>query len=239
LHSHLSPYLLVTPSRARRSRVARRARAALLRARAAVLRLGPVVRRSLDIMLAGVALLALVPLFALTALAIRLTSRGPIFFAQTRVGQYGRRFSMFKFRSMYAGADALKTALAAQVKGATDGVRFKLRRDPRVTPVGRLIRKLSIDELPQLWNVVRGDMTLVGPRPPVPREVVLYDPRALRRLEVRPGLTCLWQIGGRSDLNFDQQVSLDIEYIDRVRPIQEIAIVARTIPAVITGRGAY
>jgi len=236
LQSQPSRCLTIPPPSSRSSRVARRA---LLRARIAGIRVGPLVRRGLDMLLAGAALVVLAPVFALTALAIRLTSQGPIFFAQTRVGQYGRRFAMFKFRSMYVGADALKTTLSAQVAGAVDGVRFKLRRDPRVTPVGRALRKLSIDELPQLWNVVRGDMTLVGPRPPVPREVVLYDPRALRRLEVRPGLTCLWQIGGRSDLDFEQQVSLDIEYIDRVRPLQEIAIVARTIPAVITGRGAY
>ena len=231
--------LLPAPTRGPWRRAAHHLRTAARRALVGLARTGPLVRRALDVLLSAAALVVLAPLLALAGLAVKVSSRGPAFFAQTRVGQYGRRFSMLKFRSMYVGADARKAALAAQNAGAVDAVRFKLRRDPRVTPVGRLLRKFSVDELPQLWNVLRGDMTLVGPRPPVPREVELYDPRALRRLEVRPGLTCLWQIGGRSDLDFDQQVSLDIEYIDRVRPLDEIAIVARTIPAVILGRGAY
>ena len=231
--------LLPAPTRGASRRAAYRLRTGARRALLAVARAGPLVRRALDVILAGGALTALAPLFALVGLLVKLTSRGPIFFTQTRVGQYGRRFSMFKVRSMYVGADALKAQLAARDPGAVSGVRFKLRDDPRVTPVGAVLRKLSLDELPQIWNVLRGDMTLVGPRPPLPREVELYDPRALRRLEVRPGLTCLWQIGGRSDLTFDQQVSLDIEYIDRVQPLTEVAIVARTIPAVILGRGAY
>lgn len=133
----------------------------------------------------------------------------------------------------------MKSALAAQRRDAVDGVRFKLRNDPRMTPVGRILRKLSIDELPQLWNVLQGDMTLIGPRPSLWQEIVRSDARALRRLEVRPGLTCLWQVSGRSDLSFEQQVALDLEYIDRVKPPQELLILAKTIPAVLTGRGAY
>jgi lipopolysaccharide/colanic/teichoic acid biosynthesis glycosyltransferase len=200
---------------------------------------GPLLRRLLDIVAAGTGLVLLSPVLLLAALSIRLTSRGPILFAQERVGQHGQSFQMLKLRSMVAGADGMKADLAARRKEAIDGVRFKLRSDPRVTPVGRILRKLSIDELPQLWNVLVGDMTLIGPRPSLWQEVVRYDARALRRLEVRPGLTCLWQVSGRSDLSFEQQVALDLEYIDRVKPPQELLILARTFPAVVTGRGAY
>jgi lipopolysaccharide/colanic/teichoic acid biosynthesis glycosyltransferase len=200
---------------------------------------GPLLRRLLDILVASAALVVLSPVLLLAALGILLTSRGHILYEQERVGQHGSPFQMLKLRTMVDGADRMKAALAAQRREATDGVRFKLRRDPRVTPVGRILRKLSIDELPQLWNVLAGDMTLIGPRPPLWQEVVRYDARALRRLEVRPGLTCLWQVNGRSDLSFEQQVALDLEYIDRVKPPQELLILAKTIPAVVTGRGAY
>jgi len=200
---------------------------------------GPLLRRVLDIGVASTALVLLSPVMLLAALAIRLTSRGPILYQQERVGQHGHPFRMHKLRTMVDGADGMKAALAAQQREATDGVRFKLRHDPRATPVGRILRKLSIDELPQLWNVLLGDMTLIGPRPSLWQEIVRYDARALRRLEVRPGLTCLWQVSGRSDLSFEQQVALDLEYIDRVKPPQELLILARTIPAVLTGRGAY
>jgi len=200
---------------------------------------GPLLRRLLDILAAGTGLVLLSPVLLLAALGILLTSRGAILYAQERVGQHGNPFQMLKLRTMVDGADGMKAALAAHKPEATQGVRFKLRRDPRVTAVGRILRKLSIDELPQLWNVLVGDMTLVGPRPPLWQEVVRYDARALRRLEVRPGLTCLWQVNGRSDLSFEQQVTLDLEYIDRVKPHQELLILARTIPAVVTGRGAY
>jgi lipopolysaccharide/colanic/teichoic acid biosynthesis glycosyltransferase len=214
-------------------------RRAFLVVRLGAIDLGPLVRRAIDVAGAMVGLCLVGPVLLLAALAIRVESPGPILFAQERLGQHGRRFRLLKLRTMRHGADAQKTALAASRRDALDGVRFKLRHDPRVTRVGRVLRKLSIDELPQLWNVLVGDMTLVGPRPPVRREVDLYDARALRRLEVRPGLTCLWQVGGRSDLSFEQQVDLDVHYIDLVRPIDELAIVARTIPAVLTGRGAY
>jgi lipopolysaccharide/colanic/teichoic acid biosynthesis glycosyltransferase len=196
-------------------------------------------RRVIDIVMATAGLLALLPVLLVAALAIKLNSRGPVLYRQERLGEFGRSFQMLKLRTMRVGADAMKAALAAQFQGAVDGVRFKLRRDPRITAVGGILRKFSIDELPQLWNVLIGDMTLVGPRPPVWIEVARYDARALRRLEVRPGLTCLWQVGGRSDLSFDQQVTLDLEYIDRVTPSQELLILAKTVPAVVTGRGAY
>jgi lipopolysaccharide/colanic/teichoic acid biosynthesis glycosyltransferase len=216
-----------------------RARRLRLKALLAIGAVGPFVRRALDIVVAGTALVLLMPVLLVAAAAIKLTSKGPVLFRQERVGQWGRRFMMLKLRTMYTGADAAKKALQASVAGALDGVRFKMKADPRITRVGRVLRKFSVDELPQLWNVVRGDMTLIGPRPPVWREVALYDPRALRRLEVRPGLTCLWQVSGRSDLSFEQQVSLDIEYIDRTQPMDEVKILVRTIPAVLSGKGAY
>lgn len=198
----------------------------------------PLVRRALDITLCGLGVLALAPALALVALAIRLDSKGPIFFGQERVGQHGRRFTMWKLRTMVVNADALKDLLLQQ-HAASGGVRFKMVADPRITRVGRVLRKLSLDELPQLFNVLIGDMTLIGPRPPVYREVALYDSRALRRLEVKPGLTCLWQVRGRSNLSFAQQVELDLEYIDRTTAGDELRILLATVPAVLTGRGAY
>jgi lipopolysaccharide/colanic/teichoic acid biosynthesis glycosyltransferase len=240
MNSLSPPSLDVLPA-AVRGPSARRAahlRRAMLRVGLRLRAIGPAIRRAVDIVVSGLALLAIAPLLAVAAVAIKLSSPGPIFFFQERIGQYGRRFKMVKLRTMVVNAEALKTQLAQKRAEASDGVRFKLRDDPRITGPGRLLRRFSVDEFPQFWNVFVGDMTLVGPRPPVWREVALYDPRALRRLEVRPGLTCLWQVGGRSDLDFDQQVSLDLEYIDSVKPIDEIKIVARTVPAVLTGKGA-
>jgi len=220
-------------------RKAARARRMRLRAELGLRAVGPVLRRAIDIGATLVALILLSPVFLVAAIAIKATSRGPILFKQERVGQWGRRFKMLKLRTMGTNAEAKKTELQAAVNGALDGVRFKIKNDPRITPVGRILRKFSIDELPQLWNVLVGDMTLIGPRPPVWREVALYDPRALRRLEVKPGLTCLWQISGRSDLSFEQQVDLDIQYIDKTQPVDEVKILVRTIPAVLSGKGAY
>lgn len=211
----------------------------VLHLRLTLLDLGPLVRRTLDILVTTAGLLCLAPLLLVVALLIRATSQGPVFFPQERIGKKGRRFKMWKFRTMVCNADALKDLLVKQNANATDGVRFKMVRDPRITPVGRVLRKFSIDELPQLFNVLIGDMTLLGPRPPVWREVVLYNIRSLRRLEVTPGLTCLWQVRGRSDLSFDQQVDLDLEYIDQIKPSEEVRILLQTVPAVITGRGAY
>jgi lipopolysaccharide/colanic/teichoic acid biosynthesis glycosyltransferase len=209
----------------------------------------PIVRRSVDVVAGGLGLLLAAPLLLSVALAIKLTSRGPAVFRQERIGQRGRPFLMYKLRTMSADAEAQKARLRAD--GGED-VRFKMARDPRVTPIGRLLRKYSVDELPQLWNVVRGDMTLVGPRPPVRSEVERYRAYALRRLELRPGLTCLWQVGGRSDLPFEKQVALDIEYIDRPAPLHRslaadlwalaadhLSVLLKTIPAVVLGRGAY
>lgn len=210
-----------------------------LRRRLAVADLRSVIRRAIDIIAGLMGGIALLPVFLVAALAIKLSSRGPVFFWQERIGKNGRPFRMPKLRTMIVDADKLKTALAEANVDAVDGVRFKLENDPRVTSVGRVLRRFSVDELPQLWNLVEGSMTIVGPRPPLHREVKLYDARAARRLEVKPGLTCLWQISGRSDLSFDEQIKLDIEYIDHGRLRDDIGIVVRTVPAVLTGRGAY
>lgn len=226
-------------SREAQSAFARSLRRLSLRTRLWARTAGPRVRRAIDVLATSAGLLCLSPLLLVVAALIKLTSQGPVFFPQERVGEHGRRFKMWKFRTMITNAEALKDILAKQNANATDGVRFKMVRDPRITPVGRVLRKFSIDELPQLFNVLAGDMTLLGPRPPVWREVALYDNRALRRLEVKPGLTCLWQVRGRSNLSFAQQVELDIEYIDRVKPSEEVRILLQTVPAVVTGRGAY
>jgi lipopolysaccharide/colanic/teichoic acid biosynthesis glycosyltransferase len=200
--------------------------------------LGPSARRALDIGVGAGGLVAASPLLAAAAVAIKATSPGPVLYAQTRVGKGGRPFRLRKLRTMYADADARLASLREQNE-SRGGVTFKIKRDPRITPVGRLLRKFSIDEMPQLWNLLDGTMTLFGPRPPVASEVAKYGQRERRRLEVTPGITCLWQVSGRSDLSFDEQVALDIAYIDRTRAVDEIVILAKTIPAVLTGRGAY
>ncbi len=195
-------------------------------------------KRALDVMGSLALLVGLLPVFVAVAIAVRIDSPGPALFRQVRVGRRGRVFDCFKFRSMYVDAEARKAALLAsnEMEG---GVTFKMKRDPRITRVGRVIRKLSLDELPQLWNVLRGEMSLVGPRPPVPSEVAQYGPEERRRLEVKPGLTCLWQIQGRSDIPFDQQVKLDVAYIESQSFLGDLRILIATIPAVLLGRGAY
>lgn len=196
-------------------------------------------KRSLDVVVSALALLALAPLLALVALAIKLTDGGAVLFWQTRVGQHGREFRFPKFRSMVADAEARKAALAAANSHGADGVTFKMKGDPRITRIGRLIRKLSIDELPQLWLVLTGDMSLVGPRPPVPSEVARYTLEDRRRLEVTPGLTCIWQVSGRSEIPFERQVGLDVEYIESRSFLMDLRLLARTVPAVLAGRGAF
>lgn len=192
-------------------------------------------KRGLDLVSSGAALLLLSPVFALIALIIKLEDAGPVFFKQKRVGKGGQTFDFFKFRSMCADAEAKRAALLAE----SDTLRFKLEHDPRITWIGRFLRRFSLDELPQLLNVFRGDMTLVGPRPPIPEEVAKYDRHAMRRLEVEQGLTCIWQVSGRSLIPFDGQVAMDIEYIEQRSLRVDLAILFRTIPAVLTGRGAY
>jgi lipopolysaccharide/colanic/teichoic acid biosynthesis glycosyltransferase len=196
------------------------------------------IKRAFDIIISLEAFIVFAPMYILTALAIVIEDWGPVFYTQTRVGQYGREFRFYKFRSMYVDADARKQELLDQNESGA-GVIFKMRKDPRVTRVGRVIRKFSIDETPQFWNVLRGDLSLVGPRPPIPAEVREYTLRDRKRLNVKPGLTCLWQIKGRSDIPFDQQVELDIEYISQNGIWKDFVIMLKTIPAVLLGRGAY
>jgi exopolysaccharide biosynthesis polyprenyl glycosylphosphotransferase len=204
----------------------------------AVVRSAYLFKRLLDIAAAGTLLLLLSPVFIGVILAIRRDSPGPVFFKQTRVGRYGVLFPMWKFRSMYIDAEARKQALLAQNEMA-GGVLFKMKDDPRITKVGRFIRKASIDELPQLWNVLKGDMSLVGPRPALPSEVNQYSLDERRRLEVIPGITCIWQVSGRSDIPFDKQVGLDVEYIESQSFWLDVKLLLLTVPAVVLGRGAY
>ncbi len=195
------------------------------------------VKRIIDILVSGLGLLVLVPLvFVPLAVIIRLDSKGPIFFGQERVGMNMRRFKMLKFRSMVVNAEELKAKLMEQ--NEADGPVFKMRKDPRVTRVGRFIRKYSIDEFPQLINVFVGHMSLVGPRPPVPNEVAEYEWDQRRRLSVRPGITGLWQVTGRSDTNFTEWVQLDLDYIDHWSLELDLKILLRTFGAVVRGRGA-
>jgi exopolysaccharide biosynthesis WecB/TagA/CpsF family protein len=196
-------------------------------------------KRAMDICCAALGLAALALPLVMVAAAIRATSPGPALLRQTRIGKDGKPFGLFKFRSMYIDADARRAALEADNQHGPDGVTFKLRLDPRVTRFGRLLRKSSMDELPQLWNVLIGDMSMVGPRPPLPQEVARYLPEQRRRLAAKPGLTCLWQISGRADLPFDRQVELDIEYLSNRTVLKDLFILCRTVPAVLTARGAY
>jgi lipopolysaccharide/colanic/teichoic acid biosynthesis glycosyltransferase len=165
-----------------------------------------------------------------------LGSRGPILFKQRRVGLHGRTFDMLKFRSMVRNAEDLRAKLAAQNEQA--GPVFKMKHDPRITRVGRFIRRFSIDELPQLINILRGDMSIVGPRPPIPSEVARYEAWQRRRLSVRPGLTCVWQVSGRNEISFDEWMLLDMRYIDHWSLAQDIQLILKTVPVVLKGRGA-
>jgi lipopolysaccharide/colanic/teichoic acid biosynthesis glycosyltransferase len=194
-------------------------------------------KRVLDVVGALMALLILAVPMALVALLIKLESRGPVFFAQYRLGENGIPFRFFKFRSMVVDAERIRSDLEA-VNEATGPV-FKIRQDPRMTHIGRLIRKTSLDETPQLFHVLSGQMSLVGPRPPLSEEVENYQPWQRERLAVRPGLTCIWQISGRSDIPFERWVELDIEYVRRRNLLLDLKILVLTIPAVLSGRGAY
>jgi len=181
--------------------------------------------------------LVALPIITAAALAVRLTSSGPAFFPQRRVGRCGEEFTMWKLRSMVVGAEAQVADLTASSDG--NGMLFKMRTDPRVTPVGAFLRRFSVDELPQLWNVVRGDMSLVGPRPPLPHEYQQYHDATHRRLRVKPGLTGLWQVSGRSDLPWEESVRLDLRYVDNWSPAMDLQILWKTIRAVTSGSGAY
>jgi exopolysaccharide biosynthesis polyprenyl glycosylphosphotransferase len=194
-------------------------------------------KRGIDIVVASIALAGALPVMLLVALAVRLESPGAVLFPQLRVGARGRIFKVYKVRSMYRDADRRLNELSA--RNEAGGVIFKMKEDPRRTRVGRIIRRLSLDEVPQLWNVLVGDMSLVGPRPPLPHEVEQYDEWHKRRLEVTPGLTGLWQVSGRSDLPFDEMVMLDLYYIENWSLGLDLKIILQTIPAVLSMRGAY
>ncbi len=198
---------------------------------------GPSWKRPLDLVLVLLALATLWPLFLVLAVAVRATSPGPAFFVQERVGRGGRRFGMVKFRSMYADAEARRSELLAG--SDRPGLCFKMKDDPRVTPLGRFLRRTSLDELPQLWNVLRGEMSLVGPRPALPAEVAEYPAAALGRLEALPGITGVWQVSGRAEVGFDEMVRMDLRYVRNRSLAGDLSILARTVGVVLRGRGAY
>ena len=194
------------------------------------------IKRSLDVLCSFIGLIILSPLMLIVAFLIKLTSEGPVFFKQDRVGWNGRIFKMYKFRSMVINAEAMKENLA--YLNEMSGPVFKITNDPRVTPIGRFIRKTSIDELPQLFNVWNGTMSLVGPRPPLPSEVKVYDIKHRKRLSVRPGITCTWQISGRNDVDFDEWMRMDAEYVEQWSFWSDTKILFKTIPAVLLRKGA-
>lgn len=194
-------------------------------------------KRLFDIAVSGVLLILFSPILLAVAIAVKLTSRGPMLYVSDRVGLCGRVFKFYKFRSMSTDADARRGGLMGN--NEKDGPIFKMRRDPRITPIGKFLRKYSLDELPQLWNVFKGDMSIVGPRPPIPAEVEQYGPYELQRLSIRPGLTCYWQVMGRSDLTFEEWMELDHRYIREMSPMVDLRIMLMTPKAVIGGKGAY
>ena len=196
-----------------------------------------IAQETLHRVLALLALVVLLPVLVAVALVVRLDSSGPALFRQVRVGRNGREFVVYKFRTMRTDAEALFDQVLHL--NEHDGLLFKVRQDPRISNAGRWLRRFSLDELPQLWNVARGDMALVGPRPPLPREVARYDARTARRLDVKPGLTGIWQVSGRSDLPWEEAIRLDLTYVEERSLALDVRIIARTVGAVLSGRGAY
>lgn len=196
-----------------------------------------VTKRAFDLIVGSGILFLLLPVIPLVALMIRLDSAGPVFYRQERVGMGGRPFRFYKFRSMRADSDRLRAELEAH--NELKGPAFKMKNDPRVTAVGQFLRRSSLDEIPQIFNVLKGDMSIVGPRPALPSEVARYEAWHRRRLDVKPGITCLWQVAGRSQVGFDEWMRLDIEYMSRRSMRTDVAIFVKTIPAVIARRGAY
>ncbi|MDM7917418.1 MAG: sugar transferase [Candidatus Eisenbacteria bacterium] len=194
-------------------------------------------KRFVDFVMGSIALILCLPLLLLAALAIKLDTPGPVLYRSTRIGRGGKPFTFYKLRSMIVGAEQHRGQIAHL--NEVSGPVFKIADDPRITRVGKFLRRTSMDELPQILNVIKGDMTLVGPRPPLLEEVLQYEPWQRRRLAIRPGITCLWQISGRSRLGFDEWVRLDMEYIERRCFVLDLKILIRTIPAVLSGEGAY
>ena len=183
-------------------------------------------KRVMDIVLSFIGLVLLSPILLLVSLFIKIDSKGPIFFKQKRIGINGTEFEMFKFRSMVVNAEELKAKL--EEKNEMSGPMFKIADDPRITKVGRFIRKTSIDELPQLWNVIKGDMSLVGPRPSLPKEVAQFEPWMRKRFEVKPGLTCFWQVGGRNNIDFEEWMKLDIKYVKERSLLLDAKLIFKT-----------
>ena len=194
-------------------------------------------KRTIDIIGAGLGLILLSPIIAIVACAVKVTSKGPIFFSQKRVGKNGELFEMYKFRSMVVNAEELKGNLEDQ--NEMSGPMFKIKDDPRVTKVGKFIRKTSIDELPQLWNVLKGDMSLVGPRPSLPKEVEQFDNWMFKRLSVRPGLTCYWQVSGRNNIDFEDWMKLDCRYLDERNLWIDIKLIFKTVFVLFGDKNAH
>ncbi len=193
-------------------------------------------KRAMDLVASAIGLVLLAPLLGLVALLVKLEDGGPVLFVQERSGLYGRTFPMLKFRSMVVDAEARRAALEAE--NEMDGPVFKIQRDPRITRIGAFLRKTSIDELPQLWNVLRGEMSLVGPRPPLPSEVAQYERWQMRRLSMKPGITCIWQVSGRNEIDFETWMKLDLQYIDNWTLLLDVKLLLKTIPVVLFGVGA-
>ena len=196
-----------------------------------------VIKRVIDVVCSFVGVLVLSPLFVVIAIIIKFTSKGPVFFSQKRVGRDGKEFKMYKFRSMVVNAEELKEKLASQ--NEMSGPMFKMKDDPRVTKVGKFIRKTSIDELPQLLNVLKGDMSLVGPRPSLPKEVAQFEDWMYRRLEVKPGLTCYWQVSGRNNIDFEDWMKLDIKYVDERSTWIDIKLIFKTMGVLLGDKNAH
>ena len=218
--------------------VGRVARKSYLWTRKAMIGLNRIAKRQIDVVGSFLLLLICSPLLILVALIIKLNDGGPIFFRQVRVGKNGKAFLVPKFRSMVPSAEHMLEKLAAENHHG-DSITFKMKRDPRITPVGGFLRRFSIDEIPQLFCVLQGEMSLVGPRPALPREVANYTQRQRRRLKATPGLTCIWQVSGRGDIPFDQQLRMDLDYIERQNLLLDTKLLLQTVPAVLTGKGAY
>lgn len=195
------------------------------------------IKRLIDIICSFVGILVLSPLFIIIAIIIKFTSKGPVFFSQKRVGRNGKEFDMYKFRSMVVNAEELKEKLAAQ--NEMSGPMFKMKDDPRVTKVGKFIRKTSLDELPQLWNVLKGDMSLVGPRPSLPKEVAQFDEWMYKRLDVKPGLTCYWQVSGRNNIDFEDWMKLDVKYVEEKNLWIDIKLICKTVFVLFGDKNAH
>ena len=201
------------------------------------LRVYEIFKRIIDIIGAGLGLILLSPIIAIVACAVKFTSKGPVFFSQKRVGKNGELFEMYKFRSMVVNAEELKENLEEQ--NEMSGPMFKIKDDPRITKVGKFIRKTSIDELPQLWNILKGDMSLVGPRPSLPKEVEQFDNWMFKRLSVRPGLTCYWQVSGRNNIDFEDWMKLDVKYVEERNIWIDIKLIFKTIFVLFGDKNAH